>query len=109
MYLIVTRSFPPETGGMQNLMWGLTNSLSKYFMIKVFADYHNQHQNYDKEVSFSIERIGGIKLLRKYRKAHLVNEFIKNNKNIEAKATPRTTNCCSLLVRVLKVFFMIFL
>jgi len=83
MYLIVTRSFPPETGGMQNLMWGLTNSLSKYFMIKVFADYHNQHQNYDKEVSFSIERIGGIKLLRKYRKAHLVNEFIKNNKNIE--------------------------
>ena len=83
MYLIVTRSFPPETGGMQNLMWGLTNSLSKYFMIKVFADYHDQHQNYDKEVSFSIERIGGIRLLRKYRKAHLVNEFIKNNKNIE--------------------------
>ena len=83
MYLILTRSFPPEVGGMQNLMWGLTNSLSKYFMIKVFADYHDQHQNYDKEVSFSIERIGGIKLLRKYRKAHLVNEFIKNNKNIE--------------------------
>ena len=83
MYLIVTRSFPPETGGMQNLMWGLTNSLSKYFMIKVFADYHNQHQNYDREVAFSIERIGGIKLLRKNRKAHLVNEFIKKNKNIE--------------------------
>ncbi len=24
MYLIVTRSFPPELGGMQNLMWGLS-------------------------------------------------------------------------------------
>ena len=83
MYLILTRSFPPEVGGMQNLMWGLANSLSKYFMIKVFADYYDQHESYDKEVSFSIERIGGIKLLRKYRKAHLVNEFIKNNKNIE--------------------------
>ena len=83
MYLILTRSFPPEVGGMQNLMWGLTNSLSKYFMIKVFADYYDQHESYDKEVSFSIERIGGIKLLRKYRKAHLVNEFIKNNKNTE--------------------------
>jgi len=83
MYLIVTRSFPPEVGGMQNLMWGLTNSLSKYFMIKVFADYHNQHESYDKEVSFSVERVGGIKFLRKYRKAHLVNEFMKNNKNIE--------------------------
>jgi len=83
MYLVVTRSFPPEVGGMQNLMWGLTSSLSKYFMIKVFADYHDQYQIYDKEVSFSIERVGGIKLLRKYRKAHLVNEFLKNNKNIE--------------------------
>ena len=79
MYLILTRSFPPEVGGMQNLMWGLANSLSKYFMIKVFADYHNQHESYDKEVSFSIERIGGIKLLRKYRKAHLVNDFINEN------------------------------
>jgi len=83
MYLVVTKSFPPEIGGMQNLMWGLTNSLSKYFMIKVFADYHNQHESCDKEVSFSVERIGGIKFLRKFRKSHLVNEFIKNNKNIE--------------------------
>ena len=81
MYLILTRSFPPEVGGMQNLMWGLANSLSKYFMIKVFADYYDQHESYDKEVSFNIERIGGIKLLRKYRKAHLVNEFIKNKLN----------------------------
>ena len=29
MYLIVTRSFPPELGGMQNLMWGLARELSK--------------------------------------------------------------------------------
>ena len=80
MYLVITRSYPPEVGGMQNLMWGLTNSLSKHFMIKVFADFHEQHQKYDKEVSFSIKRVGGIKLLRKYRKTYLVNEFIKNNK-----------------------------
>jgi phosphatidylinositol alpha-1,6-mannosyltransferase len=32
MYLIVTRSFPPEIGGMQNLMWGLANELSKTFI-----------------------------------------------------------------------------
>ena len=83
MHIVVTRTFPPEVGGMQNLMWGLTNSLSKHYMIKVFADYHVQHQNYDKSVSFSIQRVGGIKLLRKYRKAYLVNEFIKKNKNIK--------------------------
>ena len=83
MYLIVTRSFPPEVGGMQNLMWGLTYSLSKYDMVKVFADYHDEHNQHDSKVSFSIERVGGIKLIRKYRKAHLINEFIKNNNNIK--------------------------
>jgi len=80
MYLIVTRSFPPELGGMQNLMWGLTNELSKHYMLKVFADYFDNHKDFDEKVSFSIERVGGIKLFRKYRKAHLINEFIKENK-----------------------------
>ena len=83
MYLIVTRSFPPELGGMQNLMWGLTNSLSKHYMIKVFADFQNGHVNFDKNNSFTIERIGGIKFFKKYRKAYMVNEFIKKNKNLE--------------------------
>ena len=44
MYLIVTRSFPPELGGMQNLMWGLSRELSKNFMIKVFADHNEGHE-----------------------------------------------------------------
>ncbi len=80
MYLIITRSFPPELGGMQNLMWGLSKELSKNFMIKVFADYINEHKEFDEQASFSIERVGGIKLLRKYRKAQLINEYIKANK-----------------------------
>ena len=80
MYLIVTRSFPPVIGGMQNLMWGLTNELSKNYMLKVFADYHEDHKIFDEKTSYSIERIGGIKFLRKYRKAQLINEFIKKNK-----------------------------
>ena len=52
MYLIVTRSFPPEVGGMQNLMWGLADSISKYNPTKVFADYHKNHKNIDDSVSF---------------------------------------------------------
>ena len=80
MYLIVTRSFPPELGGMQNLMWGLSKELSKNFMVKVFADQIEGHKNFDEQASFSIERVGGIKLLRKYRKAQLINEYIKENK-----------------------------
>ena len=80
MYLIVTRSFPPELGGMQSLMWGLTKEMSKNFMIKVFADYQENHKEFDGKENFSIERIGGIKFLRKIRKAQLVNEFLKENK-----------------------------
>ena len=80
MYLIVTRSFPPELGGMQSLMWGLARELSKNFMIKVFADYIENHKEFDEQATFSIERVGGPKLLRKYRKAYLIDEFIKNGK-----------------------------
>ncbi len=80
MYLIVSRSFPPELGGMQSLMWGLSRELSKNYMIKVFADHIEGHKEFDEQASFSIERVGGIKLLRKYRKAQLINEFIKENK-----------------------------
>ena len=80
MYLIVTRSFPPELGGMQNLMWGLTKELSKSFMVKVFADYIENHKSFDEQASFSIERVGGPKLFRKYRKAYLIDEFVKESK-----------------------------
>ena len=80
MYLIATRSFPPELGGMQSLMWGLANEMSKNFMIKVFADYQENHKEFDKEANFSIERVGGIKFLRKIRKSQLINEFLKENK-----------------------------
>ena len=82
MYLIITKNFPPEVGGMQNLMWGLTNSLSKLNMVKVFADYHENHIEFDKKVSFSIERVKGPKILRKYRKSFLINDFIKQNTKI---------------------------
>ena len=80
MYLIITRAFPPELGGMQSLMWGLTKEMSKNFMIKVFADYQENHKEFDNKENFSIERVGGIKFLRKIRKAQLINEFIKENK-----------------------------
>ncbi len=80
MYLIVTRSFPPELGGMQSLMWGLAKEMSKNFMVKVFTDFQQNHKEFDSKENFSIERVGGIKFLRKIRKAQLVNEFLKENK-----------------------------
>ena len=83
MNLMITRSFPPSIGGMQNLMWGLANELSKVDILKVFADFETNHNDFDDKVSFSIERVGGFKIFRKYRKAYLVNEYLKSNKNIK--------------------------
>ena len=80
MYLIVTRAFPPELGGMQSLMWGLSKEMSKNFMIKVFADYHVNHKEFDENINFTIERVGGIKFLRKIRKAQLIDEISKEKK-----------------------------
>ena len=47
MFVISTRSFPPETGGMQNLMGGLANALLNHGPVKVFADKFEGSDVYD--------------------------------------------------------------
>ena len=82
MFLIVTRNFPPDIGGMQILMGGLSESLLNHGPVKVFA-YENENSNsYDAKSSINIERVKGIKLFRKYRKANLVNDFMEKNTNL---------------------------
>ena len=84
MFVIVTRSFPPDVGGMQVLMGGLSESLINHGPVKVFAYEHPNSNTFDSKSSISIERIKGIKLFKKYRKANLVNDFIRTNPNIRA-------------------------
>ena len=72
---------------MQILMGGLSENLLNHGPVKVFA-YENENSNsYDAKSSMNIERVKGIKLFRKYRKANLVNEFINSNSNIRAVIT----------------------
>ena len=79
MFLIVTRNFPPDIGGIQVLMGGLSESLLNHGPVKVFAYEYPNSNIYDKKSSINIERVKGIKLFRKYRKANLVNNFINTN------------------------------
>ena len=81
MFLVVTRSFPPDIGGMQILMGGLSEGLLKHAPVKVFANEFKSSETYDQKSSINIERIKGIKLFRKYRKASLVNDFINDLKD----------------------------
>ena len=57
MFLVSTRNFPPELGGMQNLMEGLANALLNHGPVKVFADKINEDINYDQNSKLNIEKL----------------------------------------------------
>ena len=83
MFLISTRNFPPDVGGIQNLMEGLSVSLLNHGPVKVFADNFENSEGYDQNSKLNIQRVSGFKIFKKYRKANLVKEFINNN-NVRA-------------------------
>ena len=79
MFLISTRNFPPDIGGIQNLMEGLSNALLNHGPVKVFADSFEKSEEYDQNSKLNIQRISGFKIFKKYRKANLIKEFINEN------------------------------
>ena len=79
MFVISTRNFPPEIGGMQNLMGGLSLSLLNHGPVKVFAEKTLGEENFDKNSGIDVTRVSGFKILRKYRKANLIKEFSLKN------------------------------
>ncbi len=107
MFLVATRNFPPEIGGMQNLMEGLSNALLNHGPVKVFAENFDDDDKYDQNSKLDIERISGFKLFRKYRKANRIKEFMENNEiraaffdhwksieNIETSFLKKTKSFC---------------
>ena len=107
MFLVSTRNFPPELGGMQTLMEGLSNALLNHGPVKVFADKINKDEIYDQNSKLNIERVSGFKIFRKYRKANLIKDFIEFNKirasffdhwksieNIDEKTLVKTKSFC---------------
>ena len=79
MFIVSTRNFPPDIGGIQNLMEGLSNALLNHGPVTVFADNFETSEVYDRDSKLNIQRISGFKIFRKYRKANLIKEFINNN------------------------------
>ena len=45
MFIISTRNFPPEVGGMQNLISGLASALVNHGPVKDFADKTEKYEN----------------------------------------------------------------
>ena len=79
MFVISTRNFPPDIGGMQNLMGGLSLSLLKHGPVKVFAEKTIKEDSFNKNAGIDLTRVSGFKIFRKYRKANLIREFSLKN------------------------------
>jgi phosphatidylinositol alpha-1,6-mannosyltransferase len=79
MFVVITRNFPPDVGGIQSLMEGLSKGLAKHDSVKIFADEYLDYENYDQGSNLDITRVKGFKIFRKFRKAFLVNEYLKSN------------------------------
>jgi len=80
MFVVITRNFPPDIGGIQSLMEGLSKSLLNHDSVKIFADDYPNCNDYDQNSNLDIQRIGGFKFFRKFRKAYLINEYLKRYK-----------------------------
>ena len=61
-------------------------------------------KQFDEKVSFTIERVGGPKLIKKYRKSFLVNNYLENNNKIKTviadhwKSLEKNKNKCKKYV-----------
>ena len=80
MFIVITRNFPPDIGGIQSLMEGLSKGLSKHGPVKIFADNYPNYEQYDRNSNLDTIRVGGYKIFRKFRKAYVVKEYLQNNK-----------------------------
>ena len=56
MFLIITRNFPPDVGGIQILMGGLSETLLNHGPVKVFANENEDSDSYDKKSPINIQK-----------------------------------------------------
>ena len=75
-YLIVTQTYPPRTGGMQNVMHAITTKLSSIDETHVFPDHYFKLKNSDSKIY--IHNNFSPKLLRPFIKKKLVSNIYKD-------------------------------
>lgn len=84
MYIFITQCFASRLGGIESMMTNLALSLAIKKKVKVFADQNSVIQDevfdLEHEEFLHIFRYGGIKFLRRRKKARDIKLFIENNK-----------------------------
>ena len=84
MIVVLTQCFPPRIGGIENLVFNLSNNLSKKERVVVLADQHDTKSEtfFDKNINpnLVIKRYGGLKFFRKRNKFKELEKIISLNK-----------------------------
>ncbi|MCH9758971.1 MAG: glycosyltransferase family 4 protein [Proteobacteria bacterium] len=75
--LILTQCFPPDIGGIENLVAGLAHALAQQQATTVFADRANS--NTDTPPPYTLRRFGGIKTIRRRYKAFAAQRLTRSN------------------------------
>lgn len=77
MILIATQNFPPDRGGIENLMGGLAEALAANgHEVRVLADASHVPEVASAK-SFLLQRFGGMKPLRRWRKARALRQAVR--------------------------------
>lgn len=103
--IISTQNYPPAAGGIQNYMHELALALHQLGnTVHVICDAPtvDGQDLFDNELAFSVKRLSGPKILRRYRKAHKVSSQLKKLnqpilicdswKSLELLNTEKSTN-----------------
>lgn len=85
MIYISTQCFPPDLGGIQSYMFNVANELARQGdSVVVFADASHEvgAVGFDKRQSFAVNRFGGLKPLRRLRKAWAVQKAMQKQPGV---------------------------
>ena len=68
MFVVITRNFPPDVGGIQSLMDGLSRGLLNHGKVKVFADEFDNSKSFDEKwkITCSCFSIGSSSLIKNF-------------------------------------------
>jgi len=78
-YMIVTQTFPPRTGGMQNVMDSISKRLSVSNETHIFPDHYLSKEYSSTNLNIHIHNNFSPKILRPFIKKLLINVFCKSN------------------------------
>ena len=97
-YMIVTQTFPPRTGGMQNVMDSISKRLSVSNETHIFPDHYLSKEYSGKNLNIHIHNNFSPKIFRPFIKKFLLKVICKSNDIIicdswkSLNAVPKTIN-----------------